>query len=570
MKAHSVYPEHLQPLAEAVDIVVAQAFVTDAGSLFTPSVRIWTTANLIELKQRFIDQLDQSTANFEAKLTKQLEGASDSALQLMAEMLYIYYMVAEQMHGKTKLQNVRAVLRWMKEPVEVPQNLAAASEQGLTETGTFYLTNKPYQISFLINSALAWRQRTLEEREALLVDPWAFKAFLMKVPYTRAVPMRMALLHIVFPDIFEIIISATHKRQICAAFPDIAPGERDEDRKLLAIKATLPTEPKTIYIFYREEISRIWESEKKDSVPTREPDPKETDHPASGEMPKHKSVESMAKTLFLDPEWVAEVRDILLDRGQIVLHGPPGTGKTRVARDLAATLASPERVDFVQFHPAYSYEDFIEGLRPKLGGGSGSFEIRHGPLRRIAATAAASPNEQHVLIIDELNRANLARVLGELVFTLEYREKPVTLPYSGDRFSLPKNLLFIGTMNTADRSIALVDSAIRRRFAFFRLAPDCPPVEGVLADWLDANTPDMGWVDELVDTANKIIQSPDHAIGPAFFMRKDLDDLVLERIWKWQILPYLDEVLHDSTEIKQKLDLGHLRGILNRNMESQT
>ena len=566
MRAQSHYPPSFQPLAGAVDTFVEQVFGTDSGSLFTPGVPIWTTAALTELKQRFIEQFDESEGTFDQKLTKQMAGASDPALQLMAEMIYIYYMVAEQIHGTTKLANVGRILGLMKLPVQVPPALVAAAEQGLTHPGTFYMTSKPFQISFLIQVGLAWGQRSRDERASLLTDPWAFKAFLLTVPDTKAVPIRMALLHFVFPDTFEAIVSAAHKQLIVAAFPSIAPTEKDEDRRLQAIKRTLPPSD-TLYTFYSDDIRPLWAPKAKDAHTPAQSEPATTRQGTSASPKSRPTIESMASSLFVDPKWASEVRDVLLDRRQIVFHGPPGTGKTRIAQELASVLAPPERVHFVQFHPAFSYEDFIEGLRPKVGGGTGSFEVRHGPLRRIAAAAAANPNEHHVLIIDEINRANLARVLGELVFMLEYRESPVTLPYSGDRFALPKNLLIIGTMNTADRSIALIDSAIRRRFAFFRLAPDCAPIEGVLAEWLDANASKMSWIDELVNKANTLIQSPDHAIGPAFFMRADLDEAILERIWKWQVLPYLEEFLHDSPETKQKLQLGHLRGLLDQSAE---
>lgn len=561
MRAQDVYPESQQSVAKAVDAFVDQAFRADSGSLFVPGAPVWTAANLTELKQRFVDQPDYSTGTFEERLAKQLAGASDAALQLMAEIIYVYYMVAEQMHGKTKLAKVQQVLRWMKQPVEVPAELVEAADDGLTNTGTFYLTKKPFQLWFLIHVGLAWRQKSPSERELMLADPWEFKAFLMSLPDASATPMRMALLHFAFPDVFEIIISATHKRQICAAFPDIAPGEADEDRKLASIKKTLPSEPKTIYIFYRDEIARRWDPQKRQaSVAASNPDREALS--ASTDCTPHPTVQSIAESLFVDPAWLHEVRDVLLERRQVIFYGPPGTGKTRIARDLASAIAAPDHVQFVQFHPAYSYEDFIEGLRPMASGGPAQFEVRPGPLRRVAAAAAASPREQFVLIVDEINRANLARVLGELVFLLEYRERPVTLPYSGDQFSLPSNILIIGTMNTADRSIALIDAAIRRRFAFFRLAPDCPPVDRMLADWLDANAKDMGWVDELVSTANNIIQSTDHAVGPTFFMRQGLDEAALVRVWKWQVLPYLDEFLHDAPDVRKKLELSHLRGLV--------
>src|SRR5699024_144340 len=156
------------------------------------------------------------------------------------------------------------------------------------------------------------------------------------------------------------------------------------------------------------------------------------------------NLDELARSLTFDTEagrkWLETTRQLLHDRGQIILQGPPGTGKTYVAMRLALFLAGhSSRVRIVQFHPATAYEDFIQGLRPTLDG-SGSFEVRPGPLLQLAEQAHANPRKQHLLIIDEINRANLPAVFGELYFLLEYRETEVQLT-SGERFTLPKNLL---------------------------------------------------------------------------------------------------------------------------------
>ena len=138
----------------------------------------------------------------------------------------------------------------------------------------------------------------------------------------------------------------------------------------------------------------------------------------------------------------------------------------------------------VQFHPSYAYEDFVRGFRPALvGNGQPGFELKDGPLLNAAKRKQRpSRDENHFLIIDEINRGNLAKVFGELYFLLEYRDEAITLQYQRDedeeKFSLPRNLYIIGTMNTADRSIALVDLALRRRFYFVEFHPDDEPVRG--------------------------------------------------------------------------------------------
>ena len=160
-------------------------------------------------------------------------------------------------------------------------------------------------------------------------------------------------------------------------------------------------------------------------------------------------------------------------KGQGVVYGPPGTGKTFLARLLARHIVAGGHgvVELVQFHPAYSYEDFVIGIRPSVSP-AGHLTFQSTPGRFLEFCEQASRREgRSVLIIDEINRANLARVFGELMFLLEYRADEIPLA-GGIPFRVPSNVRLIGTMNTADRSIALVDHALRRRFAFLSLSPD--------------------------------------------------------------------------------------------------
>ena len=183
----------------------------------------------------------------------------------------------------------------------------------------------------------------------------------------------------------------------------------------------------------------------------------------------------LAGDLLVDRAFLQELADLLNDKGQIVLYGPPGTGKTFVARRLAKALAqdAEDRWILVQFHPSMSYEDFFEGYRPEvLSKGRMAYRLVQGPLAIMADRAEADPSNDYFIVIDEINRANLPKVLGELLFLLEYRKEAVRTLYRPDvPFSLPENLKFIGTMNTADRSIALIDSALRRRFHFIPFFP---------------------------------------------------------------------------------------------------
>ncbi|MCY3842030.1 MAG: AAA family ATPase [Acidobacteria bacterium] len=273
------------------------------------------------------------------------------------------------------------------------------------------------------------------------------------------------------------------------------------------------------------------------------------------------AIAALADELPIDADHLRTIQRLLEDKRQVILQGPPGTGKTYVAQKLAACLAGmQERVRLVQFHPSYAYEDFVQRFRPTLVKERPGFELRDGPLLDMAERARMEPDALHFLVIDEINRGNLAKVFGELYFLLEYRDREMQLQYSDKQFSLPANLCVIGTMNTADRSIALVDLALRRRFHFVEFHPDTPPVAGLLRRWLERHAPRMGWVADVVDRANGELNDRQAAIGPSYFMKDGLDEEMVGLIWEHNVLPYIEEHLYGEHERLAQFGLEVLRG----------
>ena len=272
----------------------------------------------------------------------------------------------------------------------------------------------------------------------------------------------------------------------------------------------------------------------------------------------------LADELLCGVDFLKDIVALLEDKRQVILYGPSGTGKTHFAQEVAWALAhyDDEAYSLVQFHPAYSYEDFFEGFRPQVDGNEQmTYELMPGPLVQLAERAEEHPEELHVMVIDEINRANLPRVLGELLYLLEYRDESIQTQYRPDGdFSLPKNLWFIGTMNTADRSIALIDGAMRRRFHFVPFFPNHGPTAGLLRRWMQRNSPAQEWVAGLVDKVNKDLAEQmggDHSlIGPSHFMTSDLDKDGLRRIWEYNIEPLIEDQLFGRQEVIESFRFG--------------
>ncbi len=252
--------------------------------------------------------------------------------------------------------------------------------------------------------------------------------------------------------------------------------------------------------------------------------------------------EQTAQEETLLQRWVNAIRR----KGQAIIYGPPGTGKTFLADHLARHLigGSDGFTDLVQFHPSYAYEDFVQGIRPKTNYGQLSYAIVPGRFLEFCQQAAQRIGPC-VLIIDEINRANLVRVFGELMVLLEYRDRQIALAGGGPPFAIPSNVYLIGTMNTTDRSIALVDHALRRRFAFLPLYPNYRALR-TFHEREQTGFPVEQLV-EILQRVNTQIDDKDYAVGIAFFMRKSLGREI-EDIWRMEIEPYLEEYFFDNLE----------------------
>jgi len=249
--------------------------------------------------------------------------------------------------------------------------------------------------------------------------------------------------------------------------------------------------------------------------------------------------------------------DTLRRKGQMILQGPPGTGKTHIATRLAKLVSAPSGgfTETVVFHSSYTYADFVAGLAPLLDDkGRLTYENVPGKLLRFVEEAhKRSGDALCVLLIDEINRADLSSVFGELMYALEYRGEPVTLAHGPGTgvFRMPSNVLIIGTMNTADRSVASFDHALRRRFAFVRLEPDY----AVVHSQLTAAGVDPEPLVKLLQDVNEYIKDPNYFLGTSFFISAGTELPVLfEDIWRTEVYPYLEELFRGREELLQKFD----------------
>ena len=508
------------------------------GSVFSDR-QLWTLDGMETLETHFIKNLDEGQGSYWEKLRLQLEKTSPSVKQLAAEMNWLMLLCPSNIQPHSKRQTIRDTWEWSGE--ELPDSALPWLEDsilaGVGSAGAGYNNHRWRELRYCINLCLAFKRLSQDRRANLLQDGWRLGEWLQALPENDSRQLRHMLVFLLFPDSFERIFGGGDRASIVLAFGGVSRAtlggmtSLEIDRTLLRIRGELAREYETPDLdYYHRPLEARWKQPDFETVtkgvkrehvllalgekpPVAEDTADESDY----------SIQDALKDLFIPDAEFGEMIARLRRKKALVLQGPPGVGKTFVAKRVAyALMASkaPARVGMVQFHQAYSYEDFIQGYRPS---GTG-FYLKNGVFYEFCKRAESDPDRDYVFIIDEINRANLSKVLGEVMMLIEADKRgpewaiPLTYAQSqDDRFHVPANVYLIGLMNTADRSLAMVDYALRRRFAFMDIQPGFEPAK--FSDFLKGRGVEAGTIARVVQdicTLNHDIRRDKTNLGEGF------------------------------------------------------
>ena len=346
--------------------------------------------------------------------------------------------------------------------------------------------------------------------------------------------LRSKLIYLYFPDEFLPIFSQEHLTHFLAIFDQVAMEGKllGSNKRLWYIQQAIPelaeldTQQFKEFLYHCFPVAKVTEEIEEEEIEEIFPE--------------------------LTPEAVKPLLAMAERTRNILLYGPPGTGKTWLVTQFAKAFTDANKTEMVTFHQSFAYEEFVEGIKPVIAEhGQVAYTVQDGVFKRICQAAAANPSENYLLVIDEINRANIAKVLGELITLIEddkrlgeANEVLTTLPYSGEKFGVPPNLTILGTMNTADRSIALLDLALRRRFTFVEMPPD----PALLS--LDVAGVNLQALLTRLNRRVAALLDPDHRIGHSYLMSVETEN-DLHFAWYHRVLPLLQEYFYHDGERMQ-------------------
>ena len=573
-----------EPILAAAELWKRQCLL-GAKSLFTER-SLWTREGFDELHELYVERAKDGSpvGAYLTGLERTVKTGSPDAICLWAEMTWVYHLIqsSSSMGATKKRARIRKIWNWSGRDFPTDHDLLNDDvlDKGVSGTGRGYNTHMGREFRYFAIVMRRWFSLEIGEREFFLHHPWDCASWLDTGEAVEKRMFRHVLLFLLFPDEFESILVGDQKREIVKVLGDGNGLESTDavaiDREVLFIRQRLERKyPDENEIhFYLSPIKELWQdtpkpdgnggSDKGPTVGTNHGDPSRGSY----------SAKQARQDLFLDPDHFDRLLDSIQSGRNLILQGPPGTGKTFMARRIAWCLIGRKDngpTEMVQFHQSYAYEDFVEGFRPTKAGG---FDLKPGVFRRFCERAQANPDTPHVFIIDEINRGNLSRIFGELLMLIERdkrsKDYAVALTYSDTRFHVPENIFILGMMNTADRSLALVDYALRRRFAFETLEPAFghPAFEVHLIEKC-ADPKLVRRISERMAKLNETIRDdkelgPGFQIGHSYFVPGEGDepsDDWYKHIVNTRIAPLLREYWFDAPEdvekeVKRLLDDG--------------
>lgn len=521
----------------------------EGTSLLSGHRDIWAPANFDILISSYVDQPNAGKGTFYEKLAGQLAGAGKQTTALMAELFWLVELPTNNLAPGYKRDRVEFI--WKIDALDdFPSQspfLTTDVLSGLGSGGPGYNLYLWMEVLFAVSAFANLASKGVDERRAVFEDAWTFAGWLNSIPQAKGRQLYHALCHVFFPDQFERIFSESQKNVVVREFgvwtPAFGKDRPAMDRALFDVRRRLEDTHRVDFDYYLEGSVAPVLYRPPTTKKTKTVDMAAEVEPLTGEPATDETV--------VDGE--TPVRPVT----NVIYYGPPGTGKTRKLdlhrRD---TFKTGNNSVFVTFHPSYAYEDFFGGLRPVESNDNQGIIVRYekGPFLKLCELAHEHPTNRYTLYIDEINRANLAKVFGELITLIEpgkrvsagslAKEKGfwITAPGLEEPFGVPDNIDIIGTMNTADRSIAMMDIAMRRRFTWEEVQPDPSLIEPAMVGRIDLRR----LLQRLNDRLEYLLDR-DHRIGHGYFTElSSLDDV--REVLRRRVIPLLEEYFFDDPE----------------------